>query len=83
MLFLANLAQGKTLTISSSVFASGTIEAEMFVAKHFSAIVDDGDGFVINRLVIWVFTINASPIPFISLLLGLIALVTQRLVHQP
>ena len=80
MLPLTNLAQGTALAIFSSVFVSGAIETEAFVAKHFSAIVDGGNRFAVNRSVILFSAINASPIFAISLLLGLKILVTPGLV---
>lgn len=77
---LTNLAQGTALAIISSVFASGTIETEAFVAKDFLAIVNGDNRFAVNRSVILFSAVNASPIPAISLLLDLKILVTPGLV---
>ena len=77
---LTNLAQGKALAIISSVFASGTIETKVIVAKHFLAINDSDNRFAVNRSVTLFSAINASPIPAISLLLDLKILVTTSLV---
>ena len=68
---LTNLAQGMALAIISSVFATGTIETEVFVAKHFLAIVDGYNCFAVNRFVFLFSAINASLISAISLLLEL------------
>ena len=65
---LTNLAQGTALAVVSSVFVSGAIETEAFVAKHSFAIVDSGNRFAVNRFVILFFAIDASPISAISLL---------------
>ena len=77
---LTNLAQGTAPAIFSSVFASGTIETEAFVAKDFLAIIDGDNRFAVNRFVFLLSAINASPISAISVLLDLKILVTPGLV---
>ena len=48
MLSVTNLAQGTALVIVGSVFGSGAIETEAFVAKYSLLVFDSGNHFAVN-----------------------------------